>query len=61
MKIQNKYETTKNLSFSSAKNILQSARDWDKFYASNIPSSLACRLGFQPDNKFLLLWQHTGH
>ena len=40
MKIQNKYETTKNLSFSSAKNILQSARDWDKFYASNIPSSL---------------------
>lgn len=40
MKIQNKFEQIKYQSFSSGKNILQSAKDWDKFYALNIPSSL---------------------
>lgn len=35
LELQSKYTT-----FTSTRNILQSSKDWDKFYATNIPSSL---------------------
>ena len=53
----NSLQYNRNLFFTSLKNIQQSSKDWDKFYATNIPSSLELHpvifSYINPDDKIL--------